>query len=418
MAYSYNDFASKSPGETITVGFPFQSRDHVKVLVEDVEVSETLWSWVTDGSIECLAGFPAGAGRVQRITPDDELEGTLVGTASFDYPMVNRNFERTLFILQEKADAEADREARTVAIETELETQQSSLNASVALGQKWATEAEDVVVASGQYSAKHHALKGAASASAASSSAGSAAGSATAAAGYATTAQKWASEAEDVEVSGGLFSALHYAAKAAASLAGVIAGMAGAIHGATAKATPADADEFGFADSEDGWGLKKLTWANIKSTLKTYFDTLYVPVARSVATQHSLTGGGTLSTNRTFSLVNDAASPGNYKVYGTGVGGTRGWFDAGLGIGQTWQNVLASRAHSTTYQNTTGKPIAASIGSTSTFRFVQTSEDGTTWLDVAAIGGSSSARPVVPIPNGHYYRVNGSLTIDYWNELR
>lgn len=47
------------------------------------------------------------------------------------------------------------------------------------------------------------------------------------------------------------------------------------INGATTKATPINADLFGFADTEASNILKKLTWANIKSVLKTYFDTLY-----------------------------------------------------------------------------------------------------------------------------------------------
>lgn len=38
--------------------------------------------------------------------------------------------------------------------------------------------------------------------------------------------------------------------------------------------TPLDADEFGFWDAVDVT-LKKLSWANIKAMLKTYFDTLY-----------------------------------------------------------------------------------------------------------------------------------------------
>lgn len=46
-------------------------------------------------------------------------------------------------------------------------------------------------------------------------------------------------------------------------------------HAATAKATPVDADELPLADSAASFVLKKFTWANIKSVLKTYFDALY-----------------------------------------------------------------------------------------------------------------------------------------------
>ena len=46
------------------------------------------------------------------------------------------------------------------------------------------------------------------------------------------------------------------------------------IHGATAKTTPVDADTFPMIDSAASNVLKKVTWANIKATLKTYFDSL------------------------------------------------------------------------------------------------------------------------------------------------
>ena len=47
------------------------------------------------------------------------------------------------------------------------------------------------------------------------------------------------------------------------------------INGATEKTTPVDADMVGLMDSAAGNILKKLSWLNIKATLKTYFDTLY-----------------------------------------------------------------------------------------------------------------------------------------------
>jgi len=48
---------------------------------------------------------------------------------------------------------------------------------------------------------------------------------------------------------------------------------------ATEKTTPIDADSVGLSDSADGGILKKLTWANLKATLKTYFDGLYLPTS-------------------------------------------------------------------------------------------------------------------------------------------
>jgi hypothetical protein len=49
-------------------------------------------------------------------------------------------------------------------------------------------------------------------------------------------------------------------------------------HAATSKATPVDADELPLVDSAASNVLKKLTWANLKATLKAYFDTLYVAI--------------------------------------------------------------------------------------------------------------------------------------------
>lgn len=49
------------------------------------------------------------------------------------------------------------------------------------------------------------------------------------------------------------------------------------LNGLTSKTTPVDTDELYVRDSSGTPSSKKLTWANIKATLKSYFDTVYVP---------------------------------------------------------------------------------------------------------------------------------------------
>lgn len=55
------------------------------------------------------------------------------------------------------------------------------------------------------------------------------------------------------------------------------------IHGATAKTTPVDTDTVPLIDSAASNVLKKVSWSNIKATLKTYFDTLYAAISHTHA---------------------------------------------------------------------------------------------------------------------------------------
>ena len=73
--------------------------------------------------------------------------------------------------------------------------------------------------------------------------------------------------------------------------------LAADIHVATDKATPVDADETALVDSAAANGLKKLTWANIKATLKTYCDTLYLALVAPGASGNVLTSNGTAWTS-------------------------------------------------------------------------------------------------------------------------
>ena len=97
-------------------------------------------------------------------------------------------------------------------------------------------------------------------------------------------------------------------------------------------------------------------------------------------------------------------------------------FDSGhdLGVGQTWQDLVASRSLSTEYVNTTGKPIQINIttnyGSGSNFQlFVDTIR---VWFIASYSTNSTSASML--IPSGSIYRVElgGGGTISNWSELR
>ena len=55
------------------------------------------------------------------------------------------------------------------------------------------------------------------------------------------------------------------------------------IAASTSKTTPVDADVLPILDSAAANILKKVTWANVKATLKTYFDTLYAAVGSFAA---------------------------------------------------------------------------------------------------------------------------------------
>lgn len=60
-------------------------------------------------------------------------------------------------------------------------------------------------------------------------------------------------------------------------------------HARTSKAVPVDTDEVPLLDSSSAYALMKLTWANIKATLKTYFDGFYKFAAASLSSSISVT---------------------------------------------------------------------------------------------------------------------------------
>lgn len=77
-------------------------------------------------------------------------------------------------------------------------------------------------------------------------------------------------------------------------------------HAATSKTTPVDADELPLVDSANSNLLAKLTWANLKATLKTYLDTLYQPLSATLTSWAGKTvpTGTPVGTTDTQALTN------------------------------------------------------------------------------------------------------------------
>lgn len=81
-----------------------------------------------------------------------------------------------------------------------------------------------------------------------------------------------------------------------------------------------------------------------------------------------------------------------------------------LGYGQTWQSVTGSRAVSTTYYNTTGKPIQLSITTSASLTLTING------VNVVATSSAASQTAVGIVPDRGSYSVNAAFTS--WNELR
>lgn len=100
------------------------------------------------------------------------------------------------------------------------------------------------------------------------------------------------------------------------------------INGATSKATPVDADYIGLMDSAAANVLKKLSWANVKARLKSYFDTLYREASTAISLTSDVSGvlpkaNGGMDTSMYHTLMqslgylNSGNSPGTYYLITT-----------------------------------------------------------------------------------------------------
>jgi hypothetical protein len=79
----------------------------------------------------------------------------------------------------------------------------------------------------------------------------------------------------------------------------MILGIDAQTHSAASKTTPVDADEVPIVDSASSFSLKKLTWGNLKATLKAYFDSIYANLSSPALTGTPTAPTATAGTNTT-----------------------------------------------------------------------------------------------------------------------
>lgn len=192
------------------------------------------------------------------------------------------------------------------------------------------------------------------------------------------------------------------------------------------RATASAIDDDNFVQVVVAGAWRKMAWATVKGWIKGWITKadvglgnvanvapadLPVSTAQATAIDAKVNRDGDTVTN----LKTTTAPADNNHV------ATKQYVDdkqSGLGIGQEWINVLANRTANTTYQNTTGRTIAVSVGNdidNSQNAGLEVSANGTTgWL---RIGAGSWTTDMIIVPPDWYYRWTRG-TPARWAELR
>lgn len=314
------------------------------------------------------------------------------------------------------------------------------------------------------------AQQAAASALAASNSKDAAGSSAASSANSATLSQKWAENPEDTPVTAGFFSAHHWANKAASVLLGaqrqIIPITASVAANAMTLGLPKIPIAFRSSSLTSGAVNIRDLAADLSlvipsgATLGTVSGTLgrvmQLAIDNAGAVELAVvnvSGGvnldetGLISTTAITSGASSASviysttarSNVPYRVVGfveftqttagawatapsriQGAGGQSVAMNT-IGMGQTWQNVAASRAVSTNYTNTTGRPIlvSCSLSSSSANSHVSLTVNGVNVSDaqIYATGATGALSAIVP-PGGVYSAQGTAAAVYVWAELR
>jgi len=147
-----------------------------------------------------------------------------------------------------------------------------------------------------------------------------------------------------------------------------------------------------------------------------------LPVANGGTGAASLTANNVILGNGTSAVSFVAPSTSGNVLTSNGTTWTSA-AAAGIGVGQTWTNVTASRATGTTYTNSTGKPIMVVVTPVASGSLIGTFNISGSAVGVVQFtpsGGGGGSPFFYIIPNGVTYSVtnNANFNINFWWELR
>ena len=135
-----------------------------------------------------------------------------------------------------------------------------------------------------------------------------------------------------------------------------------------------------------------------------------VPAAQLPAATTSTQGIVKLNNTLTSSSTTEALTAAQGKVLKDTLDNTA---VSSLGVGQTWQNLTASRAVQTIYTNTTGKPIQVAINYSGNEAYFDIGG-----VEIYMPNYNSIGFAFFIIPNGTTYRIRDQVTAISWSELR
>lgn len=96
------------------------------------------------------------------------------------------------------------------------------------------------------------------------------------------------------------------------------------------------------------------------------------------------------------------------------------WGGQGIGFGQTWQNVQASRVLGASYPNNSPRPITVALGCNGTPGWAYLYVDGV-WVSGSAMGSmgvQATWSAIAVVPPGSSYSSSCGTSVQYWVELR